>query len=111
MAYPHPDEIAQIIGSEPTVLMGTLVDRAVSGRPRFQTLHSQDWIEFKIIHEVYIEDYETIKNFYEANKLSAFTFTWAGNLQEYEVRFGAPIAEIPIEGSLRHRLVVTLVTV
>lgn len=100
-AYPN---VVQVLPSRTIADEGTVVDRAVSGKPRFRSYYSKTRISWEVVHECENTDRDLLWQFYQDNKFVSFTFTWAGDGQTYEVRFTAPPQEQPIEGNLRWRV-------
>jgi hypothetical protein len=101
----------QAIGSRESLDEGTIVERAVSGRPRFRTYYESTQRTFEIVHECDAAYKTQLLDFYQANKFVAFDFPWAGDGVTYRCRFASAIQVQPIEGNLRWRVSAQMVVV
>ncbi len=91
--------ILQAIGTEARGADGTVVDRAVSGKPRLRTYFTQTWYEVKVVHDLDDTDMDTLNAHYAADKYNAFAFTFKGDDTIYTCRYGAKPRAKPIKGS------------
>lgn len=93
----YPDFI-QTVNSRADLLSGTVVSRAVSGKPRLRSYYSQTRRQFTIEHEISYEDKQTIVQHYENNKYIAFALIFQGDGLRYTVQYaGAPVP-VPMDG-------------
>lgn len=83
-AYPN---FHQLVGTALIGDGGEEMARSVSGRPRIRTRFSQVWHVANIVHELDQADVETLKTFYEENKMIPFTFVYALDGQTYTLSF------------------------
>ncbi len=109
--YPLPTVIAQIVGSTRISDDGTVLDRAESGKPRLRQYFTQVRFRFDILHDVDGPDKNTILAHYDANKAIVFNFTFAGDSVVYSCRYAQVPNEIPVAGTDRWRVRVSLVVV
>jgi hypothetical protein len=78
---------AQKIGSKAEPKGGIRIDTASNGDVRGQILHSADRKIFSVNHNLDSTDKATLDAFYSTNKALAFSFTWAGDAQDYNCIF------------------------
>jgi hypothetical protein len=103
--------IPQLIGTIKDTQEGTVVDRAVSGKPRFRTFYSQPWTTFRVLHEVDTTDKSTLEAHYLAHRRSTFSFTYAGDSSLYTCRYAEYPQIVAIEGDARWKIQTVLVVV
>jgi hypothetical protein len=93
--------VPQVVGSTEDRMDGTVVDRAVSGKPRLRSYYSQTWRAFTIVHDCSQSEKDSIVSFYEANKTASFYMTWQGDGQSYLCRFTGSPQCTPTQGDFR----------
>jgi hypothetical protein len=105
----YPSFIA-LVGSRQIDDDGLRVDRAESGKPRFQSFYSQTWRAFDVQHELDNTEKATLEAFYNANKYVTFTFRWDGDGVVYTCRFAGHPEFNPSQGGYWLARVPMLVT-
>ena len=108
MADPYPS-IPQRLDTDRVGSYDTTVDRAESGKPRFRTFFSKEWVVFVARHECTKAEMQSILDHYYAWGNESFQFTYAGDGVPYTVRY----AEIPrtqvLDGDYLWRVEATLI--
>ena len=89
---------------------GTVVDRAVSGKPRFRSYFTSVRDEIRVVHDLDDTDKQSIDSHYAGDRFNAFVFTYAADNTQYTVRYARPPQSTPIKGS-RWKITVDLVVV
>ena len=105
-AYPS---VLQLYGSSVSSTDGTVVERAVSGKPRFRSYYTQVWDTITVMHNLDDTDKALIVAHYAADKLNSFSFTFAAG-GTYTVRYKNTPQYKPIKGS-RWQVTVDLIVV
>lgn len=105
--------IAQVVGSKEVPNDGTVVEQAVSGKPRFRTFFTSIRRRFTVVHDVDTTDKDTIMAFHVSNQFVSFTFDWEGDnpVTQYTVRFDGPPQPKPTQGDGRFKVTCKLVAV
>lgn len=104
MAYPaYPQDV----GSTVAVEDGRVVYRSESGKMMASTLYAAVARTFNVKHTLSADDAGTLHDFYEANLVAAFDFTWALDGATYSVVFGPGGLRIT-PGAVWHSAVVDL---
>lgn len=104
----YPD-ITQVVGTRFTPNDGTVVERAVNGRPRIRSYFTQVWNEGVVVHECDGPDKDLIVAHHAAHRGLPFNFRYHGDGLTYTVRYaGAPQPE-PAPGTDRWKVTTQLV--
>lgn len=103
--------VAQVVGSMKDTNSGTIVDRAVSGKPRFRSYYSQDWAVFTVMHDCTGTEKDSILSHYATDAFNSFSFTWSGDSTAYTVRYANHPKVKPKDGDERWSVVSTLIEV
>jgi hypothetical protein len=98
----------QKIGSKATTQSGIRIDTASNGNPLAQILYSSDRKTFYINHTLDSTDKATLDTFYATNKALEFTFTWAGDGQDYNCIFMDAPQFVP-RGASRYEVSVMMI--
>lgn len=99
--YPN---YTQLIGTRRVALDGTVMERSVSGKPRFRTYYPQIRYEFIVEHELDGPDKDILAAHFEDHRTLVFSFLFRGDGQTYSVQYmGAP-TEATIPGNDRWRV-------
>jgi len=101
----------QLIGTYELPIADTVVDRAVSGKPRLRSYHTQDWSDFLVLHELDGTEKDAILSHYAAHKQTTFTFVFLADDSEHTVRYKQKPQVIPIPGVDRWQVRTDLVVV
>lgn len=107
MDYPS---IPQAFGTEVIGSAGTVVDRAVSGKPRLRSYFTQVRNRIKVVHDLDQTDMDSLDAHYVTDRLLAFNFTFDGDASVFVVRYTAAPRSKPIKG-LRWAVTVNLIVV
>lgn len=91
---------------------GTLVDRAVSGKPRLRSYYTQVRDVITVVHDLDTTDKDLIEAHYGTDRLLSFVFNFLATdpATQYTVRYTRPPLYRPIPGG-RWSIKVTLVVV
>ena len=109
--YPSSSTVPQAIGTTRESSYGTIVDRAVNGKPRFRTYYGQQWHVFKVVHDwVNTTQKDAVLNHYASDRLNEFHFTYAADATTYHVMYAEAPQVQALEGNAYYRVTVTLVT-
>jgi hypothetical protein len=103
--------VIQVIGTNKKSSYGTVVDRAVSGKPRLRTYYTQQWDVFEVVHDCESTDMGSLLSHYSSDRLNSFEFTYAADNQAYTVMYAQAPQVVPLEGDFRYRVTNTLVTI
>ena len=104
MAYPS---YAQDVGSTVSFEDGRVGYRSESGKMMASTLYADVERTFSVKHTLSDDDVGALKDFYKANLVTEFDFTWALDGATYSVVFGPGGLRIT-PGSVWHSVVVDL---
>lgn len=99
----YPDKV-QVIGTQMTADDGTVMERAVSGRPRLRSFFTDVQLTANVVHEFDGPDKDDIWNHYLTHRAVAFNFVYHGDSQTYVVRYFGPPERVPIAGTDRWRV-------
>ena len=94
-AYPS---VVQAYGSSIASDDGTVVERAVSGKPRFRSYYTDVQEEIRVVHDLDDTDKQSIETHYAGDRFNAFLFTYAADDTQYTVRYARPPQYKPIRG-------------
>ena len=102
----------QVIQSKIVSRRGTVVERAVSGKPRIRSYWPKTLREFTVVHDITPDEKDDLENYYETQAFNVFTFNWLGDGPPvmYDVRFVAPPVLVPTPGG-RYKATVKLIEV
>ena len=91
---------------------GTVVERAVSGKPRFRSYYTLVRDTIGVVHDLDETDRDLIEAHYATDRLLAFVFNFDGTTTptQYTVRYASPPQYRPIPGN-RWQVKVSLVVV
>lgn len=89
---------------------GTIVERAVSGKPRLRSYYTQVRDEITVIHDLDDTDKAAIESHYAGDADNAFVFTYAADSTQYTVRYAQAPQYRPIPAN-RWQVRVDLVVV
>lgn len=106
-AYPS---VMQVYGSKILGKAGTIVDRAVSGKPRFRTYYTQVWDTITVKHDLDDTDKALIEAHYATDKLLSFSFTYDADSSSHTAKYASVPSYVPKKGN-RWDVTTTLIVV
>lgn len=106
--YPN---IPQVMGSQIFAADGTVMDRAVSGKPRLRSYYPDVQFTAQVLHDVDGPDKDAVWAHYLAHRFVAFDMLFRANNGTYSVRYTEPPAILPIPGTDRWSLTSKFVVV
>jgi len=96
----YPD-VPQVIGTIRSTNSGLVVERAISGKPRFRRYFSQFRYGFRVRHECGAADKALIEAHYTAHKMLEFELEFAPDSVTYQVQYANAPSYVPLEGEER----------
>lgn len=102
--------VVQAYGSTIRSDDGTIVERAVSGKPRLRSYYTQVREQITVVHDLDDTDKALIEAHYAGDRFNAFVFNFAADGTQYTVRYANAPQYRPIPGN-RWQVRVDLVVV
>lgn len=99
----YPD-VTQVIGTQMMAEDGTVLERAVSGKPRLRSYFVDVQQVAQIVHDCDGPDKDAIWSHYNAHRGVPFQFLYHGDGQLYTVLYLAPPERVPVPGTDRWRV-------
>lgn len=106
--YPN---IPQVIGSQFVGDDGTVLERAVSGRPRLRSFYTQPRFLGQVMHDVDDPEKLLVENHYNTHRGVPFNVLFRGDGRTYQCYYVGMPEFVPLPGVGRWRILTKLVQV
>lgn len=106
----YPD-ITQIYGTQKISDDGTVVEKSDSGKPRLRSYFTKVRYSFTVLHDVDGPDKDLVIAHFGTDQYLTFNFTFKADDTVHSCRYARSPLEVPIPGTDRWKVSVSLVVV